>query len=488
MRRIVSRAVIIALSLLAFPITSIGTGVHPTASAAPTQLVGRASALTDFNTTLFGPASDGKHTVSINVDWSTVLASQVDVRITIGKGTSLQSGVSGSTYTFTLPASDFHLGAGTASLDTQKDLGAFGHITAQWTFVTKNESNAVNCFGTSSSQHLIASGSADFKLSFPCAGSLSGKIAGTNIDSAAVTPTGSGNVNRSSFNGLSSIYFSGASASQSSKGLDLSVGAFSFGGQSNFLYVTVGAGNSANANQVAGNGLTTSKFGLTNYSHFASDKLASGAFTSTPGSASLNYRGALGTAQITWKGKGSPFSLTMQGQCLSSSLTGAQATTTVVLASQEASLSGSAKVTACLSDKAGFRSTDTGTLINTHKGTTPAAGAGSGPGAGAGPSISSGSFAVSSATPTDGATGVSTSAAISVTFNAAPGKVAQIILTEANNPTGIVMLPPPTVSGNTITSTPPTPLKPNTQYKETVVAQGAAGGFVSYTATFTTGS
>ncbi|HVA91985.1 MAG TPA: Ig-like domain-containing protein [Chloroflexota bacterium] len=491
MRRSMFRAILVAFTLLALPIASIGAGNRPSAHAAPAQISGRASSLTDFNTTLSGPTSDGKHMVSINVDWAQIESSHVNVEISVGKGTSLQSGITGSTYNFTLPVRDFQLGQGTASLDTHKDLGAYGHVSANWTFVTKNEATTLGCFGSSNTQHLIASGSATFTLSFPCDGSFTGKLSGTNLDSDVVAPSNSSNNGKnSSFNGLAGIYFSAASAQKSIKSGDLAVGAYTFGNLGSFIYVSLGAGNVGNSGSVGGNGLTAAEFGLTQYSHFASDKLSSGAFTSSATGASLTYSGVLGKAKISWKGTGSPFSISMVGHCLSSSLPSSQANSTVVMSSQEASVSGSAKVTACATERVTFASGDTGALINTHKGaaSAPSTGAGAAGGTGSGPSISGGSFSVSSATPANGATGVSTTAAISVTFSGAPGKVVEIILTEANNPAGIVMLPPPTVNGNTITSTPPTPLKPNTEYKETVVAQGAAGGFVNYTATFTTGS
>jgi len=476
---------------MALIVASIGVGASSVAQAAPTQLVGRASSLTDFTTTLTGPTADHKHTVGINVGWDTLTNTHVNVEVFVYRGIGTLSALNGSSYTFTLPARDFTLSNNSASLDTHADLGHYGHISAHWTYTTKP--NTSNCFGVSGGQRVIATGSATFNLSFPCDGSYSGQISGNSIDSDSAGSSSAGKSN-SAYSGLPSLFFTADLAHQhSSKGIDLEVIAYQLGSLGNFVFVSVGGGNGGTPSSPTGSVAT----GLTQYAHFASDTLKPGAFsTGTTPVASLNYSGSLGTANIVWHAKGgnnSAFSMTMQGSCLNTALTGAQANTSVVFSTQETSLSGSANLKTCVADKATFGSGDSGVVIQTHKGTAPGSGgsgtgSGSGSSSGSGTSISSGSFAVSSATPANGATGVSLSAAISVTFNAPPGKVAQIILTEANNPAGVVMLPPPTVSGNTITSTPPAPLKPNTQYKETVIAQGAAGGFVSYIATFTTGS
>lgn len=461
-----------------FPLAALGTGPGQAASL---HAAGQAG-LTTFYTTLMGPTADGKHVVTIGVNWNTAASTSVELTVTVNAkvGTSTLSGLNGSSYTFTLPASDLSLGAGTASLDTHKHLGKYGRVTAHWTFVTKSETT--NCFISATSQHVIASGSASFNLTFPCEGSVSGQISGNNID--ATNPGSSQGRGSNSAQGLPSIYFTAASAIKTTKTSDFVVGAYSLSNLGSLLFVTIGS-HAAGQNAM----------GLTDASHFATDKLANGALTNSTGSETLHYQGSLGNAALTWKASGSPFSLSLQGRCLSASLPSAQASSTIAFSSQQAAVSGSAKLTACVSQSATFGAGDTGALISTHKGTAPttpavpgAPGATPPAGTGSGTTISTGSFAVSSATPADGATGVPTNTAISVTFNAAPGKVAQIILTEANNPTGVVMLPPPTVNGSTITSTPPTPLQPNTEYKETVVAQGAAGGFVSYTATFTTGS
>ena len=495
-RRIVSRVLIAVCSIVAFIMASLGVGASATTQAAPTQLVGQASSLTDFNTTLTGSASDHTHTVAINVSWDSMIKTHVNVEISVYRGVGSLSHLNGSSYTFTLPVRDFTLTGNSASLDTHGDLGHVGHVSAHWTYTTKP--NTSNCFGLSGGQHVIATGSATFNLSFPCDGSFSGQISGNNVDSDSATSSSAGKSN-SAYSGLPSLFFTAVTAQHSSKGIDLEVLAYQFSGLGNFVFVSLGAGTSGNISSTANSaaaGLTQAEFGLTQYSHFATDTLKPGALTTgTNPVASLNYSGSLGAANIVWHAKSggnSAFTMTMQGSCLNKALTGAQANTSVVFSTQEVSLSGSASVKTCMADKATFGSGDSGGMIHTHKGTAPAPGAGAGSGTGSGPgsgtSISSGSFAVSSASPADGATGVSLSAAISVTFNAPPGKVAQIILAEANNPAGVVMLPPPTISGNTITSAPPTPLKPNTQYKETVVAQGAAGGFVSYTTTFTTGS
>ncbi|MGH2344005.1 MAG: hypothetical protein ACRDG4_02185, partial [Chloroflexota bacterium] len=366
MRRFLRRAATAAFVTLALPLATLGTG---SATAAPAAMMGKAS-LSDFNTTLTGKTSDGKHTVAINVDWTSLIKTHVDVEISVDQGTGSLSALNGSSYTYTLPAHDFTLTSTSASLDTHGDLGKVGHITAHWTYVSKAETS--NCFGSSTAQHVIASGSATFNLSFPCDGKVSGQISGNNVDSDSATSTSEGN-STSGFSGLPSLYFMAVTAEHSSGGVDLDVGAYQFGGLGKFVYVSVGAGNGGNddTSNNAKTGLTTAEFGLTQYSHFASDKLNSGVLTTGKNpAASLNYSGSLCKANIVWHAKsGKAFNMTMQGSCLNKALTGSDAKAAVVFSTQEATVTGSAKIKACVSAGATFGAHDTGGVINTRKGT-----------------------------------------------------------------------------------------------------------------------
>jgi hypothetical protein len=494
MHRLLSRAVLATLVAVILPFAAIGTGP---VNAGPAYMVGKA-ALSDFNTTLTGTTADGKHTVAINVNWDSLIKTHVNLVVSVDKGTGSLSALNGSSYTFTLPIKDFTLTANSAILDTHTDLGKFGHITAHWTYVTKSETTT--CFSVSTTQHVIAAGSATFNLSFPCDGAIAGKISGSNVDSDNATQSSEGS-RSSAYNGLPSLLFTAATAQHTSKGIDLEIGAYQFGSQGNIVYVSIGAGNGGNdatssTSTNAATGLTSTEFGLTQYSHFASDTLTRGSLTTGQNpAASLHYKGILGTANLVWHDKsGGNFSITMQGNCLNKALTGDAAKASIVFSTQQATLSGSANVKTCVADTATFASTDSGGVISTHKGTAPAGGTTipgaptPTPGTGGGTSVGTGNFAVSNITPANGATGVSTSPTISVTFSGAPGKTVEVILIQANNPAGVVMLPPPSVSGNTITTTPATPLTANTEYKLTVVAQGAAGGFVTSNTTFTTGN
>ena len=97
---------------------------------------------------------------------------------------------------------------------------------------------------------------------------------------------------------------------------------------------------------------------------------------------------------------------------------------------------------------------------------------------------------ITNVVPADGSTGVSTTPRISATLSVAPnpGQV-NFLVTGADNPTLIGVVPPPTydAAGKTATSTPITPLQPNTRYRLMVVAASSAGVATSIT-TFTTGS
>ncbi len=495
MHRFLSRAALAAFIAVIILFAAIGTGP---VSAGPVYMVGKAS-LSNFNTTLTGTTSDGKHTVAINVNWDSLIKTHVNVVVSVDKGTGSLSALNGSSYTFTLPVKDFTLTANSATLDTHTDLGKFGHITAQWTYVTKSETTT--CFSVSTTQHVIAAGSATFNLSFPCDGAIAGKISGSNIDSDNATHSSEGS-GSSAYSGLPSLLFTAVTAQHTSKGIDLEIGAYQFGSLGNIVYVSIGAGNGGNdaTSSTATNaatGLTSTEFGLTQYSHFASDKLSSGSLTTGQNpAANLRYKGVLGTANVVWHSKsGGNFSVTMQGNCLNKALTGDAAKQSIVFSTQQATLTGSANVKTCVADTATFGSTDTGGVLSTHKGTAPAGGATipgvptpPASGAGGGGSVSTGGFAVSSVTPANGATGVSTSPTISVTFSSAPGTTVVFILTPSTNPAGTMVLQP-TVSGNTATATPSAPLTANTLYNLRITATGAtAGAIVSSATTFTTGS
>jgi hypothetical protein len=81
---------------------------------------------------------------------------------------------------------------------------------------------------------------------------------------------------------------------------------------------------------------------------------------------------------------------------------------------------------------------------------------------------------VTSSSPANCATGVSTTPAISVTFSAAPGNVVLMLmqLDASGQPAGQPMMLTPQVSGTTISATPPSTLQSGTVYQLMITQMG----------------
>lgn len=427
----------------------------------------QASTIT-FHTQLTGPTADGKHTVSLDVSQNSILDKKVKLRIDVFSG-SLMHGFAGSSYSFSLPAGDLLVRGGSATLDTHNDLGAYGRVTAQWSYtVVPPRAGATNpCTGSAdaSGSHLIVSGHAMLALTFPCDGAVNATLSGSNIDVDTGTLSAQ---SRSAMGLLQSVYFTALNASKTTATGSLDVAAYQFGpGQAEIL-ASVTASNKTGA-------------ALTDATHYASDQLPAGALAIGKPTSTLRYKGNLGSATLTVTANGQSYNTSLSAECYSGKAS--DRNTRVSLASQSGSVRGTASLRACTAITATFGAGDTGIVLATNKGT----GAG---GVGSGPSISSGSFSVVKTTPSDGATGVPTSGPISVTLSGAPkdGRV-NIILIPSGNSSGAVFVQGGTYNSGNRTFTAPlsSPLAANTKYRMTVVAQGAAGGFASVTINFTTG-
>jgi hypothetical protein len=437
----------------------------------------------NFDTTLSGLTADKKNNVSVEVANNPGTSK---VSVTISVNGSQTQGLAGSTYQFDLPASDLVITATGAKLDTHKDLGKYGRITAQWTYTSRAKTiqGANNCSpGVSTTvTRTLATASAKLSLTFPCDGAVNAQLHAKNvdIDSGAAPATSSNTGSRA----LSSIYFTGAFATRNTKAGQLGVGAYKMTNGPSLFFVSIGTSS-------------TAAVGLVNSTHFASDKLPSnGLTTGANPAATLQYRGTLGSAKLQFARSGQSFSFTSSGACVYPGASAADQAKSVTLSTLQASVSGPVNLVACTTAKTTFGSGDTGVLISTSAAAANAPTPTPLPGGVATPITvptipSTGGMTVVKLTPADGATGVSTTAPISVTLSAAPkNNQVTMILTEVNNPAGVVVLPPPTYDPATMTATttPLAPLTPNTQYKLTLVAVGAAGGFVSSSTTFTTGS
>jgi Bacterial Ig-like domain len=437
-----------------------------------------ANGVLDFDTTLTGLTSDKKDNVSVEVARNPGTKT-VEVTISVN-GSQTQ----GSTYKFDLPSSDLVVNGKGAKLDTHKHLGAYGHITAQWIYTSKSKtiegSNSCTPGISSTVTRILATGSAQLSLSFPCDGNISAQLHGKNLDIDNGNAPGA-NSRATTNRGLTSIYFTGAFATRNTKTGRIGVGAYQMTGGPSLFFVSIGTSSTA----------TT---GLVSSTHFASDTLpANGLTTGTNPAATLQYSGALGSATLQFTGKGQSFSFTESGACVDPSASTADQAKSVSLSTSQTAVSGPVNLVACTTAKTTFGAGDSGVLISTSPATTTAPTAVPGTTPIVVPTIPtrSGTMSVVKLTPADGATGVSTSTPISVTLSATPknGQVTMILM-EADNPAGVVVLPPATYDPGTMTATttPATPLTANTKYKLTLVAVGASGGFVSSSTTFTTGS
>jgi hypothetical protein len=460
--------------LLALTAAALPTRATSPAFAGALHQASAAATAFNFNAALTGMTSNKRYTINLEVSRDAVDGS---VQLTVLAFSAATQHPSGSTYTFTLPASDLSVTTKGATLDTHTDLGSYGHVSASWSYTSHSTTvqNASACTGglTTTVQHTLATASAILTLTFPCEGKLSAYLSGTNLDvtQGALPPAAAGSSTTSL---VHSLYFTAAIATKSTKTGTISVGGYTAGGRSLLLVSQTIKGST-------GKGLTSS-------THFSSDTLQARALTTGVNPAAvLHYQGALGTANLTFTGKSQAFSITMPAICINPTAKGATRNTSLSVKTAQAAVSGTVSLSACGAVKATFGAGDIGSIMTTSP---VSGGSGAGPTSG-GPGTSFGSeISVTKVSPPDGATNVPTTTSFSVVLSAAPkNSHVMMIVTEANNPRGIVMLPPPTFDAatKTATTTPATPLKPNTRYKLQVIVTGT-GAFAQSTSYFTTGA
>jgi Bacterial Ig-like domain len=443
----------------------------------------------DFDTTLLGTTKDRKHKIQLEVARE---PGDKLVEVTISVLSSGNSSATGSSYAFTIPASDLTVTSRGAKLDTHSHLGAYGHITAQWKYISSpsiiRTDSSCNPAPSASYTQVMAVASATLDLTFPCDGVVKTTL---HAESVAVNtgsvPLATNTMPGSTQSFYQSLYFSGNLALKSAGNKQLVVGSYTFDTGTSVLVVGVDSPGSGT-------------IGLTRADHFATDSLAPSALTTHGGSSSLQYSGALGTANLTFTRKGQQFSLERPAKCVDPNASTQDQAKLLTISTAQASVAGKANVTACVTVKATFGASDMGTDLATSAGTaggtgggltlpTPPAIVGIGTPLPTPPTIG-GAMHITNVIPADGSTGVSTTPQISATLSAAPspGQV-NFLVTGADNPTLIGVVPPPTydAASKTETSTPITALQPNTRYRLMVVAGSSTGVATSIT-TFTTGS
>jgi hypothetical protein len=398
------------------------------------------------------------------------------------------SRITGSSYTFGVPAGDLVVGRSSASLDTRHDLGKYGHISVKWTYTAPatTVTNAGNlCFGgsTTSITRVVASASAQLALTFPCEGVVDVALSGTNLD----LDSGQGlYASTSSQAPNPNIYYTLVSGSQTSSTGQLSVSGMKTTTTS-LLFVDIST-------------TSTASTGLLRSSHFASASLpASGLSTTNAAgkvSGTLTYSGSLGSTHLVVTGGDRNVSMTQSVRCLNPGADKADLNKAVSVQLAQGTVSGSANLRVCSAIKTTFGNGDTGTVmvIGPASSTTPAAGAT--PPAGVTPPTTGGSLpgainvgnfpAITAISPAPG-TPMSATPTITVTFAAAlpAGAQLHIILLPSGGSAGMpAQLPNPVVSGNTATVTVTTALQAGT-YKLLVSATDGSGGSSIYQGTYT---
>ncbi|MDB5058880.1 MAG: hypothetical protein JWO59_2352 [Chloroflexi bacterium] len=483
-----------ARSLCLAALLSIATAVLPLPSrsfghAAPHVA---ASSSVSFDTTISGITSDKHHVVSVEVQRNDANHTVV-LTITV-HGSKTQKGAS-SSYQFSLPAGDLtvtrNLHPRTAHLDTHQHLGQYGHITASWTYGTKGATlqtfnasgcTAIGAASTTTITRFIASGSAMLDLTFPCEGAIRAQLKGTNlnIDSGQALALA---LNGDGIQGLgANLYFTTTAALRRTGTKQIVVGGFKISNGPASIFVSTSTD-------------THAATGLVNTTHIASDAMPAGGLSNpTSSSAKLVYNGVLGSANLTFSRAGQSVSVNRAAGCVNPQAS--DKATLVSVQTAGGDVAGSASLAACGTVAVTFHAGDVGIVAVTgapsaSTSVTPVVTAPTPVPGNGGAIVSIGGLGITSISPTNGATGVSTSPIIHAIFTGTlePNKIT-VLLIEAGNPAGIVMLPPPTLdaASNSISTTPAIALKPNTSYKLLVSALNSSGGMTSSNSTFTTGS
>ena len=325
------------------------TGAAAHSGAAPTLGSDFATSLTG---TISGQGHAGARTVRLDVRRS---SDDTTVRLTIDIASS--GGTAGSEYTFTVPASDLQIANTSISLDTHQHLGAYGHMSVQWTASRQAEQVQIPgnpCYGRPAVPvtRVVASATAQLDLTLPCEGTVRGVLGGTNLDLDSGQDV---SLQHGSPSPDRSIYYTSVSATKSlgaGKGLLLSATKTSTAAR-----ITVSAG----ASSAAGMGLTGS-------SHFATDVLplaglAAGTNHAGQAATVLTYHGALGSAGLAFTGTGETMATSDQGRCVNPSAATSDLGKTVGEQMTRASVEGSVSLTAaavCSALQATFGSGDEG--------------------------------------------------------------------------------------------------------------------------------
>jgi methionine-rich copper-binding protein CopC len=429
---------------------------------------------TSFMTSLKGTIVDKNNNVISRVYLS--INNQPDSKlISLSVSISNPTGTTTGLYSFDVPQSDLTVApAGKtaiskavpyiAVLDTKGDLGKYGSIVVDWTYVKLTTINiqedTCNNVKASTATRLATTATATLKMTFPCEGALNMTLSGTsNLDTAYV-PTNEGYTDQL-------IYYTSVNAIKAPSKMSTSGGK-----PSNMLMVSAEKrGTAATISIMQQNGWNVKK-GLTSAMQLATGPLPlSGLSTGTSPLAKLDYAGSLGTVHLAFTGSLSTD--TVKAKCVNPSAGKSDLTKDVSKQHADmAQVTGTADVLACgrKLPTATFGTGDFGSVTEYVPATAASLAASGLPG-----SYSMGGFPnITKLDPAPGST-ISTTPTIKVTFASAlpAGTQVMIMLTGGS---GAPVAGQATVSGATATYTVDSsaPLAAGT-YKIMITAHGGSG-------------
>lgn len=321
----------------------------PVASAvAQPSKVAAAGGTLGFDTYLSGQTVDQKYSVQIEVSkLSDTSPVSLTINLTSNGGAQNEAG---STYVFAVPSADMVGSANTYTLDTHKDLGKYGSVSATWTVSTDNQKTQKSdpCNTGSTVTYTVVTGSATVNLKFPCEGTITANLP---TQSSEIDSGGYAGENTSTPSPFSSLNVSMAMAVKQKKSARVTIEGIKSG---TMTLISVSSERSDNGTPLA------------DETHFATDSLGAAGLTTTGNVTKLNYDNSsgLGTAHLTFTGTGQPFSMSIEADCIGGLGGKANKGKHVMMSTTAADVVGSVNMTACISAIATYVKGDTAEMMS----------------------------------------------------------------------------------------------------------------------------
>lgn len=445
------------------------TGSMGVARIAPQAAVAATLPAGGFASSFGGSSSDGKRQVRLVVARS-VLNGAVQLAVTLTAGAAKPQRT--STYTFTVPSRDLQVTASGATLDTHGDLGSYGHIAAKWVYqgTTSQRSAICGVAAVTPGPRTVATVSATLSLHLPCEGAVSATltVAAVGIDRIAA-PASSTPVGRGLFTVRSLV------AKQQGR-TAVAVGTYSYRSGDSLVVASLATSYPASSRLIA-------------ETHSGIDMVtaASGSLSVSPTGSTLHYRGALGSVDLSARAQGLPGATSAPAGCYDGSGI-VDRSMQVRVTTAQAAVTGSASLTICASARATFGAGDIATVTSTGV-TAPQPSAT--PSTSSGPATASGAIRIVRTVPANGASGVSTTGALRITFSSDPlPKGILLFVHPKKSPGSYVLVTTPIYDAatRTATSRPVRPFRPNSTYLVQIYALDARRQSSYDSFTFTTGA